>query len=442
MSVLIGDKEYFKGIGKIPYEGKDSKNPLAFKWYDENKIVNGKTMKEYFRFAVAYWHTLCAEGNDQFGGSTMDHAWNSGNDDVSKAKAKMDAAFEFITKMGLPFYCFHDIDLVKEGATIAETDKNIKAIVDYAKTKQKESGVKLLWGTANVFSNRRYMNGASTNPDFNVLTHAATQVKRAIDATIELGGENYVFWGGREGYMSLLNTNMKREKEHMAKFLTLARDYARKNGFKGTFLIEPKPMEPTKHQYDFDSETVIGFLRNYGLDKDFKLNIEVNHATLAGHTFQHELQCAVDAGMLGSIDANRGDYQNGWDTDQFPINIYEMVEAMLVISEAGGFGLGGVNFDAHIRRNSTDQEDLFIAHIAGIDVFARALLVADRILKESDYKKMRAERYSSFDNGDGARFEKGELTLEDLREIAIKNGEPKQISGKQELYEQIINLYI
>jgi xylose isomerase len=277
---------------------------------------------------------------------------------------------------------------------------------------------------------------------FQCITHAATQVKRAIDATIELGGENYVFWGGREGYMSLLNTNMKREKEHMAKFLTLARDYARKNGFKGTFLIEPKPMEPTKHQYDFDSETVIGFLRNYGLDKDFKLNIEVNHATLAGHTFQHELQCAVDAGMLGSIDANRGDYQNGWDTDQFPINIYEMVEAMLVISEAGGFGLGGVNFDAHIRRNSTDQEDLFIAHIAGIDVFARALLVADRILKESDYKKMRAERYSSFDNGDGARFEKGELTLEDLREIAIKNGEPKQISGKQELYEQIINLYI
>ncbi len=442
MSVLIGDKEYFKGIGKIPYEGKESKNPLAFKWYDENKVVNGKTMKEYFRFAVAYWHTLCADGNDQFGASTMDHAWDSGADAISKGKAKMDAAFEFITKMGLPFYCFHDIDLVKEGATIAETDKNIQAIVDYAKTKQRDSGVKLLWGTANVFGNRRYMNGASTNPDFNVLTYAATQVKRAIDATIELGGDNYVFWGGREGYMSLLNTNMKREKEHMAKFLTLARDYARKNGFKGTFLIEPKPMEPTKHQYDFDSETVIGFLRHYGLDKDFKLNIEVNHATLAGHTFQHELQCAVDAGMLGSIDANRGDYQNGWDTDQFPINIYEMVESMLVISEAGGFGLGGVNFDAHIRRNSTDPEDLFIAHIAGVDVFARALLAADRILKESDYKKMRAERYSSFDSGDGARYEKGELKLEDLREIAIKNGEPKQISGKQELYEQIINLYI
>jgi len=442
MEYLIGEKEYFKGIGKIKYEGKESKNPLAFKWYDENKVVFGKTMKEYFRFAVAYWHTLCADGQDQFGSATLDHAWDTGSDTVSKGKAKMDAAFEFITKMGMPFYCFHDVDIVKEGSTIAETDKNIQAIVDYAKEKQKASGVKLLWGTANVFGNRRYMNGAATNPDFNVLTYAATQVKRAIDATIELGGDNYVFWGGREGYMSLLNTNMKREKEHMAKFLTLARDYARKQGFKGTFLIEPKPMEPTKHQYDYDTETVIGFLRHYGLDKDFKLNIEVNHATLAGHTFQHEIQCAVDAGMFGSVDANRGDYQNGWDTDQFPINIYELVEAMLVVAEAGGFGKGGVNFDAHIRRNSTDPEDLFIAHIAGIDVFARALLVAERILNESDYKKLRKNRYASYDSGDGARFEKGELKFEDLREIAIKNGEPKQISGKQELYEQIINLYI
>jgi xylose isomerase len=286
------------------------------------------------------------------------------------------------------------------------------------------------------------MNGAATNPDFNVVAYAATQVKRALDATIELGGENYVFWGGREGYLTLLNTNMKREKEHMAKFLELARDYARKQGFKGTFLIEPKPMEPSKHQYDYDVETVIGFLRHYGLDKDFKLNIEVNHATLAGHTFQHEIQCAVDAGLFGSIDANRGDYQNGWDTDQFPINIYELVEAMLVIAEAGGFGTGGVNFDAKVRRNSTDIEDLFIAHIAGMDAFARALLVAEKILNESDYKKIRQERYASFDSGDGARFEKGELTLEDLREIAIKNGEPKLISGKQEYLEQLINMYI
>ena len=442
MDYLIGEKEYFKGIGKIKYEGNESKNPLAFKWYDEKKVVAGKTMKDYFRFAAAYWHSFCADGQDQFGSKTFDHDWDSGSDAISKGKAKMDAAFEFITKMGIPFYCFHDVDIVKEGATISETDKNVQAIVDYAKEKQKASGVKLLWGTANVFGNRRYMNGAATNPDFNVLTYAATQVKRAIDATIELGGDNYVFWGGREGYMSLLNTNMKREKEHMAKFLTLARDYARKHGFKGTFLIEPKPMEPSKHQYDYDTETVIGFLRSYGLDKDFKLNIEVNHATLAGHTFQHEIQCAVDAGMFGSIDANRGDYQNGWDTDQFPINIYEMVEAMLVIVEAGGFGIGGVNFDAHIRRNSTDLEDLFIAHIAGIDVFARSLLVAEKILNESDYKKLRKERYASFDNGNGARFEKGELKLEDLREIALKSGEPKQISGKQELFEQIINLYI
>ena len=439
MDYLVGNKEYFTGIGKIKYEGKDSKNPLSFKWYDENKIVFGKTMKEYLRFAVAYWHSFCGNGADIFGtAGSMKLGWNEGADAISRGKLKMDAAFEFITKMGIPYYCFHDLDIVEEGASIAETDKNIQAMVDYAKEKQKTSGVKLLWGTANVFSHGRYTNGASTNPDFSVLTYAATQVKRAIDATIELGGSNYVFWGGREGYMSLLNTNMKREKEHLAKFLTLARDYARKQGFKGIFLIEPKPMEPTKHQYDFDVETVIGFLRHYGLDKDFKLNIEVNHATLAGHTFQHEIQCAVDAGMFGSIDANRGDYQNGWDTDQFPVNIYETVEAMLVIAEAGGFGLGGVNFDAKIRRNSFDAEDLFIAHITGIDVFARALLIAEKILNESDYKKLRKDRYASFDSGDGSKFEKGQLTLADLRELAIKNGEPKQISGKQELYEQII----
>jgi len=286
------------------------------------------------------------------------------------------------------------------------------------------------------------MNGAATNPDFNVITYAAAQVKRTIDATIELGGDGYVFWGGREGYFSLLNTDMKREKEHMAMFLTLARDYARKNGFKGIFLVEPKPMEPTKHQYDYDVETIIGFLRHYGLDKDFKLNIEVNHATLAGHTFQHEIQCAVDAGLFGSIDANRGDYQNGWDTDQFPVNLYESVEAMLVISQAGGFGRGGVNFDAKVRRNSTDIEDLFIAHITAMDVFARALIIAERILTESNYIELRKERYSSFDSGSGAKFEKGEFTLESLRELAIKNGEPKQLSGRQELYEQIIAEFI
>ncbi|HEX2982373.1 MAG TPA: xylose isomerase, partial [Ignavibacteriales bacterium] len=298
MDYTLGDKEYFKGIGKIKYEGRDSKNPLAFKWYDENKIIAGKTMKDYFRFAVAYWHSFGDLGKDPFGDPTVIHEWGKGSDAISKAKNKMDAAFEFITKLGAPFYCFHDFDVVGEGSSVTESDKLLGQMVEYAKEKQKASGVKLLWGTANVFGNPRYMNGAATNPDFAVLANAAAQVKRAIDATIALGGENYVFWGGREGYLTLLNTDMKREKEHMARFLTLASDYARRQGFKGVFLIEPKPMEPTKHQYDYDAETVIGFLRHYGLDKDFKLNIEVNHATLAGHTFQHELQCAADAGML------------------------------------------------------------------------------------------------------------------------------------------------
>ncbi len=442
MSIVLGNKEYFPGIGEIKYEGKESKNPLAFKWYNPDQVVAGKTMKEHLRFAVAYWHTFCADGGDPFGRGTKKFPWAVGGDAVSAAKVKMDAAFEFITKLGAPYYCFHDIDLVDEGENLKEYEKNLAAIVDYAKEKQNASGVKLLWGTANVFNNPRYMNGASTNPDFNVLACAATQVKNAIDATIALGGEGYTFWGGREGYMSLLNTNMKREQEHFARFLTIARDYARAQGFKGTFYIEPKPMEPTKHQYDFDSATVIGFLRQYGLDKDFKINVEVNHATLSGHTFQHELQVAADAGMLGSIDANRGDYQNGWDTDQFPINIYETVEAMLVILEAGGFQTGGVNFDAKTRRNSTDLEDIFIAHISGMDVFARALVIADKVLNESEYKKWRTERYASFDSGKGAEFEAGKLSLTDLRDYALANGEPKLISGKQELYEQLINLYI
>jgi len=442
MSVLIGNKEFFPGIGKIKFEGKDSKNPMAFRYYDENKVVGGKTMKEQFRFAMAYWHTLCGTGGDPFGPGTKDFPWAVGNDAISIGKNKMDAAFEFMTKIGIPFYCFHDIDLVDEGASMAQYEKNLQSMVDYAKEKQKASGIKLLWGTANVFSNPRYMNGASTNPDFNVLAHAGTQVKNAIDATIALGGAGYVFWGGREGYMSLLNTNMKRELANMGRFLGIARDYARKNGFKGCFYIEPKPMEPSKHQYDFDAATVIGFLKEHGLEKDFKLNIEVNHATLAQHTFQHDLQVSADAGMLGSIDANRGDYQNGWDTDQFPINLYELTEAMLVIQEAGGFTTGGVNFDAKTRRNSTDLDDIFIAHITGMDAFARAMLVATEILEKSDYKKLRKARYASFDSGDGAAYEQGKLTLEDLRNIALKNGEPKQISGKQELYEQILTMYM
>ncbi|MFQ9314972.1 xylose isomerase [Dysgonomonas mossii] len=442
MEILKGTKEFFPGIGKIKFEGKESKNPLAFRFYDENKVVMGKTMKDWTRFAMAYWHTLCANGGDPFGGATIHHPWNIGDDAISRAKHKMDAAFEFMTKMGINYYCFHDVDLVDAGNSWTEYEKNLHTIVDYAKEKQAASGVKLLWGTANVFSHERYMNGAATNPDFNVVASAGTQIKNAIDATIALGGSNYVFWGGREGYMSLLNTDMKREKDHLAQMLTMARDYARKQGFKGTFLIEPKPMEPTKHQYDFDTETVIGFLRHYGLDKDFKVNIEVNHATLAGHTFEHELQAAADAGLLGSIDANRGDYQNGWDTDQFPLDIYDFAHAWLVLLPYGGLGNGGVNFDAKIRRNSTDMDDLFIAHISGMDVFARGLLVAADILQSSDYNKLRKERYASFDGGEGKAFEDGKLTLEDLRTIAHKVGEPKQISGKQELYEAIVNMYI
>ena len=442
MEYLTGNKEYFPGIGKIKFEGKDSKNPLAFKFYDEKKVVSGKSMKDHFRFAMAYWHTLCGTGGDPFGPGTKEFPWAVGDDPILVAKSKMDAAFEFMTKIGIPFYCFHDFDLVEEGDTIAESEKRLQTMVEYAKEKQKTSGVKLLWGTANLFSHKRYMNGASTNPDFHVVTYAGTQVKNALDATIALGGENYVFWGGREGYNSLLNTNMKRELEHMGRFLTMARDYARKQGWKGTFLVEPKPMEPSKHQYDFDAATVIGFLKEYGLDKDFKLNIEVNHATLAQHTFQHDLQVSANAGLLGSIDANRGDYQNGWDTDQFPLNLYELTEAMLVILEAGGFTKGGINFDAKTRRNSTDLEDIFIAHIAGMDAFARALLIATSVLEKTSYRKMLSDRYASYDSGDGAAFEKGKLTLEDLRNLAIKLGEPKQISGKQELYEAILNQMI
>ncbi|MBN2651431.1 MAG: xylose isomerase [Spirochaetales bacterium] len=442
MSIVSGSKEYFSGIGKIKYEGLKSDNPLAFKWYDENAVVGGKSMKEILRFAVAYWHTFCGTGGDPFGGATHNFPWFAGNDVETRAKNKMDAAFEFITKIGAPYYCFHDFDLIEEGDNFAESTRRLELMVDYAKEKQKASGVKLLWGTANLFSNPRYMNGAGTNPDFRTVAYAGAQLKNALDATIALGGENYVFWGGREGYMSLLNTNMKKELDNLGRFLTMARDYARAQGFKGNFFIEPKPMEPSKHQYDFDSATVIGFLKAYGLEKDFKLNIEVNHATLAQHTFQHELQVAADNNMLGSIDANRGDYQNGWDTDEFPVSIRETVEAMLVILEAGGLQGGGTNFDAKIRRNSTDLEDIFIAHISGMDTFARALVVADRILNESPYRKMRADRYSSFDSGNGKDFAAGKMTLETLAKIGSAGGELSPVSGKQELYESLINQYI
>ena len=441
-NIIIGAKEYFPGIGKIQYEGAKSNNPLAFKYYNENAVVAGKTMKEHLRFAIAYWHTFCGSGADPFGAGTMPLPWMKASNPMQAAKDKLDAAFEFVGKLGVPFYFFHDRDIAPEGNSVAESEKNLQEIVALAKQKQAASGIKLLWGTANMFSHPRYMNGASTNPDFQVLTHAAAQVKAALEATVELGGENYVFWGGREGYSSLLNTNMKRELDHLAMFLTKARDYGRKIGFKGAFLIEPKPMEPSTHQYDSDSATVIGFLRKYGLQDDFKLNIENNHATLAQHSFAHELQVAADAGMLGSLDVNQGYPHNGWDTDEFLHNLYDAIEMMLVLLPNGGLKSGGMNFDAKVRRNSTDLEDLFIAHISSMDTIARGLLIADRILRESNYAKMKADRYASYDSGNGAAFERGELDMAQLRDLAVSMGEPKQISGKQELFESIINQYI
>ena len=434
-------KEYFPEIGQIKYEGPESKNPMAFHYYDAERVVAGKKMKDWMRFAMAWWHTLCAEGADQFGGGTKTFPWNQGADAVEIAKNKADAGFEIMQKLGVPYFCFHDVDLVSEGSSVEEYEANLKAITDYLQQKMKETGIKLLWSTANVFGNARYMNGASTNPDFDVVARAIVQIKNAIDAGIKLGAENYVFWGGREGYMSLLNTDQKREKEHMATMLGMARDYARGKGFKGTFLIEPKPMEPSKHQYDVDTETVIGFLKTHGLDKDFKVNIEVNQATLAGHTFEHELAVALDNGMLVSIDANRGDAQNGWDTDQFPIDNFELTQAWMQIVRNGGLGTGGTNFDAKTRRNSTDLEDIFIAHISGMDACARALLNAVEILEKSPIPQMLKDRYASFDSGIGKDFEDGKLTLEQVYEYGKKVGEPKQTSGKQELYEAIVALY-
>jgi len=428
IKVITGERTFFKDINQVKFEGLESDNPFAFRWYDEDRIIAGKSMKEHLRFACAYWHSFVATGNDPFGEGTILHPWDVKSDPIERAKDKMDAAFEFITKMNMPYYCFHDVDLIDYTNDVLDNEYRLQTIVDYAKQ--------------NLFSNRRYMNGASTNPNFHVLAHAAAQVKAALDATIALGGENYVFWGGREGYMSLLNTNMKREQEHLAKFLHASKDYARQQGFKGTFFIEPKPCEPTKHQYDYDAATVISFLRQYDLMGDFKLNLEVNHATLAGHTFPHEVQVAADAGLLGSMDANRGDYQNGWDTDQFPNNINEITETMLIILEANGFKGGGINFDAKIRRNSTDPTDLFHAHIGGMDTFARALTTADNILQKSDYSKIRKDRYASFDSGAGQDFEAGKMNLESLRQYAIDHGEPETLSGRQEYLENIINRFI
>ena len=440
--IIKGKKEYFKGVGQVKYKGAKSKDPLAFRYYDPKIKVMGRSMERHFKFAVAYWHAFTNLGADPFGQGTKRYPWNENVDPIQRAKDKMDAAFEFMTKLGLKYYCFHDYDLIDEADSLKNSRRRLDLISDYALEKQKKSRIKVLWGTANLFSHPRYMNGAATNPDFNVVAYAGTQVKNALDTTIKLGGENYVFWGGREGYMSLLNTNMKREKEHLARFLSMARDYARKQGFKGFFFIEPKPMEPSKHQYDFDSETVIGFLRQFDLLGDFKLNVEVNHATLASHTFAHELQVAADANALGSMDANRGDYQNGWDTDQFPVDLYELTEAMLVLLESGGLKGGGINFDAKTRRNSTDLTDLFHAHIGGMDNFARALLIAESILKNSEYKKLKKARYSSFNRGDGKKFENGKMSFLTLAKLGMNIGELEQISGKQEYFENIINRHI
>jgi xylose isomerase len=438
----IGTREYFPGISRIEYEGPESDNPLAFKAYDADRVIAGKSMAEHLRFAICYWHTFCADGNDPFGPGTRNYAWKEKQDPLSAAEDKLDAAFEFFTKVGVPYYCFHDRDLAPEGKSVAESEKFLQHMVELAAERQKATGLKLLWGTANVFSHPRYMNGASTNPDFDVVAHAGAQVKAALDATVALGGENYVFWGGREGYAYLFNTNTKRELEHMGRFLSMARDYGRSIGFKGTFLIEPKPMEPMYHQYDADSQTVIGFLREHGLAGDFKVNVEANHATLAGHSFAHELQMCVDAGMLGSIDANRGNPQNGWDTDQFPTNLYDTIEAMLIVLANGGFKTGGLNFDAKVRRESTDLEDMFIAHIGGMDSFARGLIVAAHMLENGALDDFRKARYASFDGGKGKEFEAGKLGLADLRDIAAKNGEPKKISGRQEWFENVLNDFI
>lgn len=431
-------QDYFKNINSIKFEGKESDNPLAYKYYDANRMVMGKSLRDHFKFAMCYWHSMNDNGTDPFGRLTNLYPWNQETDVLKQAKNRADAAFEFLQKMGFDYFCFHDIDLIQEAPTLLETEKRIDQILDYIKGKQKETGIKVLWGTANCFSNPVYMNGAITNPDFRIASRAAAQIKIAFDASMELGAENYVFWGGREGYLSLLNTDMKRELDHLAVFFNKMVEYSQQRGFKGNFFIEPKPSEPTKHQYDFDSATVVGFLNQNGLQDHFKLNIEVNHATLAQHTFQHELQVAANAGMLGSIDANRGDYQNGWDTDQFSINLYESIEAMLVFLKSGGLEGGGINFDAKVRRNSTDLEDLFIAHIQGADIFARALIASEHILTKTPYSKMLEERYKSYDSGNGKGFENGELSIKDLYKIGLEQTNFPKTSGKQELYESIL----
>ena len=436
-------KSHFPRIKTIAYEGTSTEKSLAFRHYNPDEIIDGKTMSEHMRFSIAYWHSFRGAGSDPFGPGTIVRPWEKGKDELSIAKNRIDAAFEFFQKIRAPFWCFHDRDIAPEGLSLAQSNRNLEKIVAHAKALQKETGVKLLWGTANLFSNPRFMCGAATNPDAHVFAYAAAQVKSAMDATKELGGENYVFWGGREGYETLLNTNLKREQEHLARFMHMAVDYAKQIGFKGQFLIEPKPKEPTKHQYDFDVASGIAFLRTHGLEKHFKFNIETNHATLAGHTFSHEIDVAAAQGMLGSIDANSGDPLLGWDTDQFNTDVKELSLAMVSILRAGGLGKGGFNFDAKLRRPSTDLEDLFHGHIGGMDAYALAFKIARQILADGKFEDFVADRYSSFDSGFGQDIETGKANFKSLEKLVLtKLGEPKQLSGKQEYLENLLNTYL
>lgn len=434
-------KEYFTGIGKIPFEGKDSTNPLAFKYYDAHRVVAGKKMKDHLRFAMSYWHTMTGEGTDPFGQGTMERPYNhlSG---MELAKARVDAAFELMEKLGIEYFCFHDLDISPEGATLQEKLDNLDVIVELIEAKMKETGIKCLWGTTNGFSNPRFVHGAATAPNADVYAFAAAQVKKAIEITHRLGGENYVFWGGREGYETLLNTDVALENDNFARFLHMAKDYAKKIGFTGQFLIEPKPKEPTKHQYDFDTMTVLGFLRKYDLIDDIKMNIEANHATLAGHTFQHELLMSRIHGVLGSIDANQGDMLLGWDTDQFPTNIYDATLCMYEVLKNGGIAPGGLNFDAKVRRGSFQSDDLFISYIVGMDTFAKGLLVANELLEDGVLENFVADRYSSYNNGIGKKIIDGATDFEELAAYALDHDQIKNTSGRQEMLEDIVNRYI
>jgi xylose isomerase len=436
-------KKTFPEIGQIRFEGAGSKNPLAFKHYNADEIIDGKTMREHLRFAVVYWHTFRGTGSDPFGVGTMQRPWDDGSDSIANAQNRARVAFEFIEKLGAPYYAFHDRDIAPEGKTLAETNENLDAVVKVLKEEQKRTGIKLLWGTANLFSNPRFVHGASTSCNADVFAFAAAQVKKALEVTHELGGEGYTFWGGREGYMTLLNTDLKREQEHLARFLHLAVAYKKQIGFKGQFYIEPKPKEPTKHQYDSDAAACLNFLRQFDLLPHFKLNIETNHATLAGHTMQHELEVAGAAGALGSIDANTGDELLGWDTDQFPTSIYLTAYTMLSVLKYGGFKTGGVNFDAKVRRESFEPVDLFYAHIGGMDAFARGLRIAAAIRKDGRLAGFVKQRYSSWDTGIGAKIESGEASLKEIEAFILKKGEiSPNVSGRQEFLENLINEFI